>query len=238
MAIVPLPSRKPAARASGYRMVRAAGDAAEIYIYGPIGGQGWMSDGTEITAKQFQKDLKALGAVKKITCRINSEGGDVFDGKTIYTLLQQHPAKVTVCIDGLAASAASFIAMAGNEIEIAEGAFVMIHNAWSLAMGNSADLRKTADLLDAVDGTLVDVYAARTKCSADEIRKMMSAETWLPGPECVAKGFADRMVPNLAVAASVRDPQRYRHLPAALRPNRAAASALLDQMRTFHRAEA
>ena len=231
MAIIPLPQHKPAARASGYRMIRAANDAAEIYLYGPIGSQGWFSDGSEITARQFQKDLKALGAVKKIACRINSEGGDVFDGKTIYTLLQQHPAKVTCHIDGLAASAASFVAMAGDEIEISEGAFIMIHCAWSVAMGNAGDLRKTADLLDAVDGTLVDVYAARTKCSADECRKMMADETRMDGKTCVDKGFADRMVPNLAVAASVRDVSRYKHLPAALRPNRAAASAVLEKMR-------
>ena len=229
--VVPFTRRHAPAQASGYRVVRSKeGDSAEIYLYGLIGGGGFFSDGTEITAVQFQKDLKALGPVKMIDVRINSEGGDVFDGKTIYTLLQQHPAKVTMHVDGLAASAASFIAMAGDVIEISESAFMMIHNAWSVAFGNAADMRKSADLLDAVDGTLVDVYAARTKTPSADVKQMMADETWMSGKDAVANGFADRMVPNMAVAASVRDPSKFRHLPAALRPNRVAAMARIAEM--------
>jgi ATP-dependent protease ClpP protease subunit len=234
MAVLPLPPRSGSDKpkiASGYRVIRnAKGDAAEIYIYGQIGSAGWFSDGTEITAAQFQKDLKALGDVKTIDVRINSEGGDVWDGKTIYTLLQQHPAKVAMHIDGLAASAASFIAMAGNTIEIAESSFMMIHNAWSFAIGNAADLRKSADLLEAVDGTLADVYAARTKLPVKDVSQMMADETWMDGKTCVAKGFADTICPNMAVAASVRHADRFKNLPPVLRPNRAAASAALDKM--------
>jgi ATP-dependent Clp protease protease subunit len=112
---------------------------------------------------KFADDLKALGNVKTIDLRINSEGGSVFDGKAMYTQLVEHKAKVITHIDGLAASAASFIAMAGDEIEIAEGGFVMIHNAWLFAMGDARELRRTADLLDTVNGTIIDVYVARTK---------------------------------------------------------------------------
>ncbi len=103
---------------NGYRVVNRGKDSAEIYLYGAIGGD-WMGEG--ITAKQFADDLKALGPVKKIDLRINSEGGSVFDGKAMYSLLNAHSANITVHVDGLAASAASFIAMAGDTIEIAEG---------------------------------------------------------------------------------------------------------------------
>lgn len=218
-----------AAQASGYRTVRNAADAGEIYLYGDIGGGGWFSSG--ISADQFRRDLKALGDVKTIDLRINSDGGDVFDGQAMYSLLVAHPAQITVHVDGLAASAASFVAMAGNNIRIAEGAFMMIHDAWGLGVGNAADLRKTADLLDAVTGVIADVYAARTGRDVAGIRELMAAETWMNGAEAVKAGFADVVVENLKVAAAVRDPGRFKNLPAALRPNRAAAQATLAQMR-------
>ncbi len=212
---------------SGYRVV-ARGDRAEMYLYGPIGASFW---GDGISADQFRKDLKALGAVKAIDVRINSEGGDVFDGRAIYNLLLEHPATVTVHIDGLAASAASFIAMAGNSIEIAEGAFVMVHNASGVCIGNAGEMRRLADLLETVDGTLVDTYVARTKNTPEKVRKWMKDETWFKGREAVENGFADLLVENLKVAASVRDPSRFKHLPTALYPKRAAAAAELAAYR-------
>lgn len=219
-------TRKPAAKNTAYRMI-AKGERAEIYLYGVVGGD-WFGDG--VTAKQFADDLKALGSVSTIDLRINSEGGDVFAGKAMYTLLVEHKAKVISHIDGLAASAASFIAMAGNEIEIAEGAFMMIHNAWTFALGNAEELRRSANLLDTVDASMVDVYAGRTKQSAGDIKKWMAEETWWTGKQCVEKGFADRVVENLKVAASVSDPKRYRNLPTALQPNRVAASRAIAAM--------
>jgi ATP-dependent Clp protease protease subunit len=128
MSVTPLQS-KPSA--SGYRMVARGTDRAEIYLYGTVGAD-WFGEG--VTAKQFAADLKGLGKVKTIDLRINSDGGSVFEGKTIYSLLAEHPAKVITRIDGLAASIASLIAMAGDEIHIAEGGFVMIHNAWTFTM--------------------------------------------------------------------------------------------------------
>jgi ATP-dependent protease ClpP protease subunit len=207
---------------AGYRVVSAA-NAATIYIYGPI-GDSFFSDGG-VSANQFRQDLAALGKVKTIDVRINSEGGDVFDGQAIYTLLVQHPAAVTVHIDGLAASAASFIAMAGNEIEIAESGFVMIHNASGVCFGGADEMRRTADLLETVNGTIQGIYASRTKNTVADLKRWMDAETWMTGTEALERGFADKVVPNLAVAASVRDPSKYRHLPAALRPNRLRAAA-------------
>ncbi len=111
--IIQLPKGKKAPAASGYRVIARGDDAAEIYIYGVIGGD-WFGDG--VTAKMVADDLKDLGKVKNIDVRINSEGGSVFDGKAIYSLLVENKATVNVKIDGLAASAASFIAMAGNSI--------------------------------------------------------------------------------------------------------------------------
>lgn len=227
MAVVPMkPVAKTPKTASGYRVIAAAG-AATIYIYGPIGATMWSDDG--VTAGRFRQDLAALGTVNKIDVRINSEGGDVFEGQAIYTLLVQHKATVNVFIDGLAASAASFIAMAGNTINIAEGAMIMIHNAAAFCCGGADDMRRMADLLETVNGAIQSIYAARTNNSIADLKAWMDAETWMAGPDAVARGFADKIVPNLAVAASVRDPGRYRNLPVALRPNRAAATALLSR---------
>lgn len=221
MAVVPM---KPVGGPSGYRVV-AAKETAVVYLYGPIGSSMWSDEG--VSANQFRKDLTALGNVKTIDVRINSEGGDVFDGQAIYSLLVQHKANVIVHIDGLAASAASFIAMAGNTIEVSESAFVMIHNASAMCWGGAGDMRKMADLLETTNGALQDIYAARTRNTKSDIKKWMDAETWWTGKEAVAKGFADKVVPNLAIAASVRDPSKYRHLPTALRPNRAKAAAMV-----------
>lgn len=212
---------------SGYRMVARGSDRAEVYLYGTVGSD-WFGDG--VTAKQFSDDLKALGNVKNIDLRINSDGGDVFQGKTIYSRLVDHPAKVTVRVDGLAASIASLIAMAGDEIIISEGGFVMIHNAWTFTAGNAADLRQTADLLDTVSNTILDTYVARTKGDKAGIKKMMDAETWMTGEEAVKNGFADKMVENLKIAASVKRPELYKNLPAALNPKMARANAALARI--------
>jgi ATP-dependent Clp protease protease subunit len=212
----------------GYRFSARSSDRAEVYLYGQI-GESWFGDG--ISAKRFADDLKAVPNVKTIDVRINSEGGDVFDGKAIYTLLLQHKANVVVWVDGLAASAASFIAMAGNEINISEGGFMMVHNAWTVAAGNSEDLRRTADLLESVSTSIRDTYTARTKRSTDEVQNWMDAETWFTGAQAVEFGFADKMVENLKAAASVRDPGRFKNCPTELFPRRAAALATIAALR-------
>lgn len=208
-----------------YRVV-AKGDAADIYLYDSIGSF------FGISAKQFAADLKALGSVKTVNLRVNSDGGDVFDGRAIFTQLAQHPARVIAHVDGLAASIASLIVMAADEIRMAEGAFVMIHNAWGVALGNADEMRRYALLLDSVDQTLVDSYVKRTKNSADDIRAWMAAETWMDGADAVAKGFADVLDESVKVAASVREPAKFRNLPAALRTNRAAALSAIERMKS------
>lgn len=209
----------------GYRVVsRAAANAADIYIYGPIGAD-WFGEG--ISAKMFADDLKKIGAVATLNVRINSEGGSVFDGRTMHTLLVDHKARKIVHIDGLAASAASFLAMAGDEIEIAKGAFMMVHNSAIVTFGGADDLRRTADLLDSVNATIRETYAARSKAPIATVKGWMDAETWFTGPEAVAAGLADRTVADMKVAASVRRPDQFRNLPVALRPNRAKALRIL-----------
>lgn len=213
---------------AGYRVVARGSERAEIYLYGVI-GQDWFGEG--VSAKQFADDLRKVKDVKTIDLRINSEGGDVFAGKAMYTLLQDHKAKIIVHVDGLAASAASFVAMAGDEINVSEGAFIMIHNAWTIAMGGADDFRRTADLLETVNGTIREVYVARTKRRDEDVKAWMDAETWFTGKEAVQNGFADKMVENLKVAAQVRDPAKFKNTPSALYPRRAAAVAALAAMK-------
>lgn len=214
---------------TGYRIVSRNADTAEMYLYGPIGST-MFGDG--VSAKQVANDLKKIGNVKTIDLRINSEGGDVFDGKAIYSLLVENKAKVRVHIDGLAASAASFIAMAGNEINISEGGFIMIHDAYAGVMGRAEEMRQMADLLDSVNGTIVDVYAARTKQDKEKIKKWMAAETWFTGAEAMQNGFATSVVENLKVAASIRNPKQFKNLPTILHPNRAKVAALIERIRS------
>lgn len=225
MILASAPGLIPAA----YRF-NAKADEAEIYIYGDI-GDSWFGG---VTAKQFADDLKAAGSVSKISLRINSFGGDVFQGLTMYRLLVEHKAKVTVHIDGMAASIASIIAMAGDEIMIAEAAQLMIHEAWALAMGNAADLRQMADLLETTSASLRDVYVARTGIGAEEVAKMMSDETWMTATVAVERGFADKVAENLRVAAKY-DPakHKFKNAPAALAgtPNVDAARARIAQMK-------
>ncbi len=210
-----------------YRMA-AKGKRGEIWLYGTIGSSWWDES---ISATRFKDDLKALGAVDDIDLHIFSEGGSVFDGHAMHTLLVQHQARVTVHVEGLAASAASVVAMAGDEIRIGAGSFMMIHNAWTIAMGDAVELRKTADLLEAINGTMAAIYKARTDNTDAQVKAWMDAETWFTGAEAVKHGFADILVEQQQAAASVADPSRFRNLPAALRPRRAGALAEIEKLR-------
>lgn len=222
----------PVAIAPGYSF-KAKGTEAEIFLYGDIGGGGWFSEG--VTAKQFADDLKAAGKVDTIQLHINSAGGDVFDGLTIYRLLVDHKARIVVNIDGLAASIASVIAMAGSEIKMSESGFLMIHNAWGIAIGNADDMRTTAELLDKVTGSIRDVYVARTGKSGEAIKSWMDAETWFSAQEALDNGFVTAISDNKRLAARI-DPAKHRglkHLPASLAgtPNLDAARQRLAAMK-------
>ncbi len=178
----------------GFFAKKTGGDTAEMLIYEQIGVSWWDDSG--VGAKQFADDLKALGDIKTLNIRINSPGGDVTEGDAIYSALTQHPATINVFIDGIAASAASFIAMAGDTIAIAEHAKLMIHNAWGFSVGNADDMRKMADTLDVFDKGIRGIYAARTGNSDLQLQDWMKAETWMLGPEAKDRGFADTVIPS------------------------------------------
>lgn len=183
---------------SWFTIKASANDTAEISIYDEIGFWG-------VTAQQFTKDLKALGNnLKQINLHIHSPGGDVFDGIAIYNLLKNHPANKTVYIDGLAASMASVIAMAGDEIIMPENAMMMIHKPWGIQGGDADDMRKYADLLDKVESTLIMAYVAKTGKYETDLAEMLKEETWLTGKECVEQGFADKLAEPLVAMACIQ----------------------------------
>jgi ATP-dependent Clp endopeptidase proteolytic subunit ClpP len=166
-------------------------DELELLVYDSI-GESWFGGG--VTAEAVKQKLNEAGDVSKITLRINSPGGDVFEASAIYSVLTQHKAKVECYVDGLAASAAFTIAMAGEKIHISESAMMMCHNSLGACMGYASDMRQMADLLDKVSGTMRDIYANKSGMKADEVQALMDAETWMTAAEAVAYGFADDVV--------------------------------------------
>lgn len=192
--------------------IKAKADRAEIYIYDTI-GDSW--EGT--TGKQFASDLKDIGNVSLLDIYINSPGGSVFDGISIYNVLVRHKARKTVCIDGLAASIASVIAMAGDEITIAENGMMMIHDPWGIAAGGPGDFRRMADMLDKVKDTILDTYVRRTGGEREEIERMMSAETWMTADEACEMGFCDGKTGAVEMAAMAKhDLSGFKHVPEPL----------------------
>ena len=174
--------------------VRAAAsdeEPATISILDVIGEDWWTGEG--VTAKRIGGALRAIGK-RDVVVSINSPGGDYFEGLAIYEMLRQHEARVTVRILGLAASAASVIAMAGDDVQIARSGFLMIHNTWVMAAGDRNALREVADWLEPFDNAAVDIYAARSGLDTGELAKMLDKETWISGREAVDLGFADEIL--------------------------------------------
>ena len=176
--------------------VKAKSDSApaEISIFDEIGIWG-------VSAKQFIADLKLIDA-KDITLYINSPGGNVFDGLAIYNALRQKGAKVTCKVLGVAASAASLIAMAGDKIVMPENTFMMVHNPMGGVYGNADDMREIADVLDKISASLVATYVARTGQDEAKVVELLAAETFMTAAEAVELGFADEMEAALKIAAS------------------------------------
>lgn len=172
-------------------------DAATISVLDVIGQDFW---GEGVTAKRIGAALRQIGE-RDVTVSINSPGGDYFEGLAIYNMLREHKGAVTVKVLGMAASAASVIAMAGDRIEIARAGFLMIHNCWVIAMGDRHQLRDVADWLEPFDAAAIDIYAARTGLKAGEIGKMLDRETWIGGAAAVDGGWADDFLPSDQVEA-------------------------------------
>lgn len=171
--------------------IDAAADEATIYLYDVIGYDWWTDGG--ITALQFAADLNALRGVGTIHLRFNSPGGDVFDGRAICAALDAHPARKVGHVDGWAASAASFILMHCDEVEITEGAMIMIHNGWTMAAGDNRVMSETAGLLQKIDGAIQDDYMRRVNVDREQVVAWMNAETWFTAAEAIEHGFADRI---------------------------------------------
>ena len=181
--------------------IKNKSDRAEIWIYEMIGED--FFSGSGITADSFRKDLHQIKA-QQIDLHINSPGGYVFDGLAIYNILKQHPAEITTYIDGIAASISSVIALAGNKIYMAENAIFMIHNPYGLVMGGSSEMRKMADELDIVRGSIAKAYISKTGMPEDEVYALMDAETWMNAEEALEYGFIDDLTDRMDMAACAK----------------------------------
>jgi ATP-dependent Clp protease protease subunit len=185
------------------------GKRAELDIYDVIGCD-------TCNAAQVRAVLNEITA-SEIVVNINSPGGAVFDGFAIYSDLRSHPARIKTRISGLAASAASVIAMAGDEIEIAENAFLMIHNAWTIELGDRNDFARTARFLGQIDKRLANTYAQRAGGKAEDFAAMMDEETWFDADDAVEAGLADRTAEAVDASALAHDVSKYSNAPAAVR---------------------
>ena len=175
--------------------IRAAADETDIYLYDEIGLWG-------VTAGEFVRELQAV-ATPIINLRVNSPGGDVFDGIAIHTALVEHPATVNVTVDGLAASAASFLVQAGDHISMSRSATMMIHEPYGMALGDAATMAKMCESLDLMGDTIAGIYADRAGGTADDWRTLMRAETWYKAQEAVDAGLADAIAPGKPKAAAM-----------------------------------
>lgn len=196
------------------------GDSATIYLYDAIVSNAdeaaWFGG---VDPKSFIDELKSIDA-KTINLRINSPGGSVFAARAMEQAMREHSAKIIAHVDGYSASAASFLMMAADEIVMSPGAMVMIHKAWTMAYGNSNDLKQQADLLEKIDSTLVNTYAERTKQEPTAIADWMAAETWFTADEAVANGFADRISETKAKAEKQWDLSAYANAPKQEEPSK------------------
>jgi ATP-dependent Clp endopeptidase proteolytic subunit ClpP len=201
---------------------RAQAKGAEIVIYDEIGAFG-------IPAKAFLDELKALGPVAELTVRINSPGGSVFDGVAIHNALKRHDAAITVWIDGIAASIASMIAMAGDEVVMPENAMLMLHDPCGLVMGTASDMRAMAEALDRMKAGMVAAYRDKSGRDDAEIEALMRDETWLSAQEAVALGLADRVEAPVRMAAHF-DLSRFRNTPPQLAALLTSSTPQEDEM--------
>ncbi len=176
-----------------YNIQNKASDVTDVYIFDEIGTYG-------VTAQEFINDIKGLKDMP-INLRINSLGGDVFDGMAMYNVIKRREAKTTVYIEGIAASIATIIALGADEVVMAENSLFMIHNAWGGTMGEAKDMRKTAETLDKISSELTDIYRKKTGLSNDVLAEMMDEETWLNAQEAYELGFIDTISDSIKVAA-------------------------------------
>lgn len=206
----------------------ADGKSGEIFIYGEITKYAWEEYG-EKSAKIFQQELAELGDVETINLYVNSPGGSVFEGIAIHNMLKRHSARVVAHVDAVAASIASVIIMAADEIVMPSNSMLMIHNPWTFAIGNAVELRKQADDLDRIGESSVISYMEKAgdKLEEEKLREMLDAETWLSANEAYEYGLCDVVQEANNMAASISDEflQRYKNVPKQLVERSSAISA-------------
>lgn len=173
--------------------IKMVGEADNTISILDVIGEDYFSEG--VTSKRISAALRQIGE-NDVIVNINSPGGDFFEGVAIYNALRAHPSKVTVRVIGQASSAASVIAMAGDEVQIGKAGFLMVHNAWTIGVGNRHDMRSLSDTMATFDGSMAEVYAAKTGKKKKETEKWMDAETWFSGSEAIAAGLADSFLPD------------------------------------------
>ena len=221
-----------ASKHKGLSVRAAANDEAEIVIYGGIGDD-WWGDGSMISAKAVSDELKKISSsVKTLNIRINSGGGDVFQGVAIYNRLKEFKTKKIVHIDGLAASIASVIALAGDEIIIGEGALYMVHLPWTYTGGNRIELDSVVNRLMDVEEQMLGIYSKRSGLSRNEVRALLEAETWMDADEAIEKGFVHSKVEDtVPIAASVFKAQWMKRRPEKFVSEQQAIKARLDELK-------
>lgn len=194
-------NRNPATGASSARFWNyeeaTGGEPAVLRLDGVIASESWWGD--EVTPAMFREELEAHPG--DIVVYINSPGGDVYAGSQIYTMLMEHKGNVTVKIEGIAASAASVIAMAGTDVQIAPTAYMMIHNAWAIAAGNKNEMRHEADVLEEIDKGIREAYHIKTGLRTSKLAQMMEDETWMSARTALELGFVDSIMARAATAA-------------------------------------
>ena len=196
--------------------LRDEGERAVIYIYGTI-GEGWTEEESN-KAKNIAQELDALGG-KPVDVRIDSGGGDVYEGFAIASALLRYEGHVRAYVDGMAASAASYIAIMADEVVMADFAWFMIHDAWCYTAGNAAQLLEDAARLEALDATIAKMIADRTGKDVDEVKAAMDAETWLDAEASLEFGLADRIEETgkrMAACVDAALASRYAHVPEAV----------------------
>lgn len=217
-----------------WEVKNAAETVGEVYIYGDIVPYKW--DDTDTTAKSFKDDLDSLGDIETLNIYINSPGGEVFNGQAIYTILKRHKAKKNVYIDGLAASIASVIAMAGDAIFVPKNAMMMIHRPWTFAIGNMDDMLEAAASLEKIGKSIKATYMERFTGGEEKFDELYNAETWLTADECLEYGLCDEITEEKQIAACVDSEilARYKNVPDSMKAQKElqGGGALTESERT------
>lgn len=187
-------------QADGKSAIRAESTDTELHVYVYDVISSWWG----ANAADLVKALADAGD-RTVHLHINSPGGDVFEARAMASAIVAHPGKVITHIDGLAASAATYLALAANEVRMTEGGLFMVHNSWTMAYGNKTELRDTADLLQKIDGTIAADYARKTGKALADVQAWMDDETWFTAEEAKAEGFIDAIDANTKRDSAAND---------------------------------